>query len=125
MPKDETHCASFAIILSAMISLNRLVVLNYTKLNAIIEAKARYKVEMMEFDFQDSDGFTFSSESTKGEEDEEDEQEMCLDLENEIIKELEDITFEEDLVTGTDWEDFMLIKTAKKKKDCTKYHQSE
>ncbi|CEG84014.1 hypothetical protein RMATCC62417_17871 [Rhizopus microsporus] len=65
MPKDETHCTSFAVLLAAMLSLKRQAFLNYGKLYAILEVKSRYEIEMMTFNPEDENDFVFRSESTE------------------------------------------------------------
>ncbi|KAL4214189.1 hypothetical protein AB4K20DRAFT_1879200 [Rhizopus microsporus] len=49
MPKNESQCVPFAILLAAMLSLKRRVFLNYSKLNAVFEAKCRHQIEMNSF----------------------------------------------------------------------------
>lgn len=120
MPKDETHCASFAVLLVAMLSLKRRAFLNYSKLNAILEAKSRYEIEMMNFDPEDENDFVFRSESTEEiearENDKNNEKEMDGELEEELLNELNDIKLEEDIVTSSDWEDFIMKKISRKRK---------
>lgn len=119
MPKDETQCASFAVLLVAMLSLKRRAFLNYSKLNAILEAKSRYEIEMMNFDPEDENDFVFRSESTEEiearENDKNNKKEMDGELEEEL-NELNDIKLEEDIVTSSDWEDFIMKKISRKRK---------
>ncbi|RCH86344.1 hypothetical protein CU097_009498, partial [Rhizopus azygosporus] len=65
MPKDESHYVSFAILLAAMPSLKRQVFLNYSRLNAVLEAKCRHQIEMMAFETENENELLFLSESTE------------------------------------------------------------
>jgi hypothetical protein len=103
MPKDESHCASFATLLAAMLSLKRLVFLNYSKLNAVLEAKYRHQFEMMTFETEDENEFLFLSESTEEIEAREEKDE---ELEKESLEELNGIKLKEDIITSDDWEDY-------------------
>ncbi|KAI7904577.1 uncharacterized protein BX663DRAFT_541591 [Cokeromyces recurvatus] len=91
-----------------------------SKLNAILEAKYRYEIEMMTFDSQDENDFLFRSESTEEIEAREkyknNAKEMDQDLEKELLSELDGITLEEDIITSSDWKDFILEKMSKKRK---------
>ncbi|KAG1136936.1 hypothetical protein G6F37_011625 [Rhizopus arrhizus] len=73
MPKEETHTASFAISLAAILSLKRLVFINYTKLNTVLEIKHTHELQTMQF-FEE-DEFILRSDSTEGYENQEDEYE--------------------------------------------------
>ncbi|CEG63025.1 hypothetical protein RMATCC62417_00238 [Rhizopus microsporus] len=113
MPKDESHCVSFAILLAAMILLKRQVFLNYSKLNAVLEAKCRHQIEMMVFETENENEILFLSEST--DEIEVREEEKDEELEKEFLEELNGIRLEEDTVTSDDWEDFIIEKVSKKR----------
>lgn len=116
VPKDETHAASFAHLLAAVLSLRRLVYLNYTKLNVILEAKYTYEIETMYFE---SDSETnFRSDSTAGLEYEERTDSNIIDdeLETQILHTLCDVKPETDVVTLKNWEELILEKTSKKRK---------
>jgi hypothetical protein len=49
MPKDETHCASFTVLLRALFSLNRLVLLTFVKVECYAWNQSQaYNVENFE-----------------------------------------------------------------------------
>ncbi|KAI8638294.1 hypothetical protein BD408DRAFT_423303 [Parasitella parasitica] len=124
MPKEETHAASFAHVLAAVLSLRRLVHSNYTKLNIILEAKYAHELETMYFSSDDETNFR--SDSTAGLEHQEKIQTIdaqtssCqiidAELETHIIQALCDIEPEADIVTFEDWEEFIMERTSKKRK---------
>lgn len=111
MPKEETHTASFAISLAAILSLKRLVFINYTKLNTVLEIKHTHELQTMQF-FEE-DEFNLRSDSTEGYENQEDEYETnAIDphLESDILSALDQIETdsEEDIVNFKDWEEFIM-----------------
>ncbi|KAG1296131.1 hypothetical protein G6F66_003737 [Rhizopus arrhizus] len=111
MPKEETHTASFAISLAAILSLKRLVFINYTKLNTVLEIKHTHELQTMQF-FEE-DEFNLRSDSTEGYENQEDEYETnAIDphLESDILSALDQIETdsEEDIVNFKDWEKFIM-----------------
>lgn len=66
-PAEETHAASFVRLLLAIVSLKRLVLLNYSKLNATLETKYRHEIEMAKFSSDDdNDEIQLRSDSTDG-----------------------------------------------------------
>ena len=111
MPKEETHTASFAISLAAILSLKRLVFINYTKLNTVLEIKHTHELQTMQF-FEE-DEFNLRSDSTEGYENQEDEYKTnAIDphLESDILSALDQIETdsEEDIVNFKDWEEFIM-----------------
>ncbi|CAO0801908.1 unnamed protein product [Mucor circinelloides] len=124
VPKEETHAASFARVLTAVLSLRRLVYSNYTKLNIILEAKYAHGLETMYFSSDDETNFR--SDSAAGLEHQEEIQTIdaqtssCriidAELETHIIQALCDIKSEADVVTFKDWEEFIMERTSKKRK---------
>ncbi|GAN04164.1 hypothetical protein MAM1_0056c03624 [Mucor ambiguus] len=61
MPKDENHIASFANVLAAVLSLRRLVYLNYGKLNTILVAKYAHQSDTTHFSIDNESNFRFDS----------------------------------------------------------------
>ncbi|KAI8076927.1 hypothetical protein BDF21DRAFT_464131 [Thamnidium elegans] len=124
VPKDETHAASFAHVLAAVLSLRRLVYTNYTKLNVIMEAKYAHELETMHFS-SDDETF-FRSDSTADLEHQDELQDIDVqisgcknidpELETHILQALVNIEPEADVVTYKDWEDLILERTSKKRK---------
>ncbi|KAI8326728.1 hypothetical protein EDC96DRAFT_613066 [Choanephora cucurbitarum] len=106
VPKEETHAASFAHLLAAILSLKRLVLVNYTKLNTILEAKYAHELETMYF--SSDDATNFRSDSTAGLEyqiiDARTTPTIDVELENNIIQAIKNIEPEADIVTFEDWE---------------------
>ncbi|KAI8069132.1 uncharacterized protein B0P05DRAFT_551662 [Gilbertella persicaria] len=118
MPKEETHTASFARLLAAVLSLKRLVLVNYTKLNTVLETKHSYELQTMQFSQEDE--FNLRSDSTEEYEAQEDERETAtidVHLESDILSALDEIEtdLEEDIVTFKDWEEFMMERGRKRK----------
>ncbi|CAO3645412.1 unnamed protein product [Mucor hiemalis] len=103
VPKDESHAASFAHLLAAVLSLRRLVYLNYTKLNIILEAK--YATAGLEYE-----------ESLESNEERTDSNMIHDELETQILHTLCDVKLETDVVTLKNWEEFILEKTSKMRK---------
>ncbi|KAK4512947.1 uncharacterized protein ATC70_003658 [Mucor velutinosus] len=122
VPKDENHAASFANVLAAVLSLRRLVYLNYAKLNTILEAKYAHQLDTMHFS-SDSE-LNFCSDSTEGLQQQEilatdgDEFNSVIDaeLESQILQSLSKITVEEDVISFKDWEELILLRTSRKRK---------
>ncbi|CAO3686209.1 unnamed protein product [Rhizopus stolonifer] len=98
----------------------KLTIYATNKLNAILEAKTRYEIEMMNFDPDDENAFVFRSESTEEiearENDKDNEKEMDGELEEELLNKLNGIKLEEGIVTSSDWEDFIIKKISRKRK---------
>ncbi|KAI8991176.1 hypothetical protein BDF20DRAFT_997108 [Mycotypha africana] len=65
MPAEETHGASFARLLTAVLSLKRVVLLNYTKLNRLLQPKYNHEIEMMRFSI-DNEDLLLRSDSSAG-----------------------------------------------------------
>ncbi|KAG2210274.1 hypothetical protein INT47_003259 [Mucor saturninus] len=63
VPKESGHGATFARLLAAVLSLRRLVYLNYKKLNNLLQTKQSYSLEQLYFSEDDED-ILFKSDST-------------------------------------------------------------
>jgi hypothetical protein len=123
VPKEETHTASFAMLLAAILSLKRLVFSNYTKLNTVLEIKHTHELQTMQF-FEE-DEFILRPDSTEGYENQgyenqEDEYETnAIDphLESDILSALDQIETdsEEDIVNFKGWEEFIMERGRKRK----------
>lgn len=117
MPKEETHTASFARLLAAVLSLKRLVLINYAKLNTVLETKHTRELQTMQL--SEEDEFNLQSDSIEGYEAREDERETVtidahLSLIFSALNEIE-TDFEEDIVTFKDWEEFLMERGRKRK----------
>ncbi|KAI8063437.1 uncharacterized protein B0P05DRAFT_555882 [Gilbertella persicaria] len=121
-PAEETHAASFARLLLAVLSLKRLVMINYSKLNAALETKYRYEIEMAKFSTDDDiDETQLRSDSTAGWDIEEDNDWMVDDetdyiLREEVLSVLKNTKLEEDIITYNDWEEFVMERVSNKRK---------
>lgn len=121
-PAEETHAASFARLLLAIVSLKRLVLLNYSKLNATLEAKYRYEIEMAKFSSDDDkDDIQLRSDSTAGWDPEVEDNDWIddtidLGLKEEVLSALKDIKLEDGIITYNDWEEFVVERVSKKRK---------
>ncbi|KAI7898814.1 uncharacterized protein BX663DRAFT_489759 [Cokeromyces recurvatus] len=109
VPKNENHTASFAHVLAAVLSLRRLVYLNYTKLNTILEAKYAHELEKMYFSSDNE--LYFRSDSSADEEQQEEiktnsHKTIDPELETNIIQALCNIKSEEDYNCSSRLNDF-------------------
>ncbi|KAG1372077.1 hypothetical protein G6F61_011369 [Rhizopus arrhizus] len=118
IPKVINYLASFSQTLAAVLSLKRLVYLNYKKLNIILETKKKFELELMQFQHDnDNDEFSFRSDSTEGYENNNDEPKFIdLNLDEDIIEALQNIKNDDELVTCKDWKEFIVKKTTRKRK---------
>lgn len=118
VPKIVNNLASFAQTLAAVLSLKRLVYLNYRKINVILEAKRRHAIEFMHFQAgeTDDDVILLRSDSTVGYDINNDEQVSDFDLEEDITEALQNVEHEDDIVTVKDWEEFVVKRVASRKR---------
>ncbi|KAL9556678.1 hypothetical protein MBANPS3_001764 [Mucor bainieri] len=123
VPKDENHTAAFAKILAAVLSLRRLVYLNYDKLNTILEAKYAHQLDTMHFSSDNESNFR--SDSTEGLQQQDESLEALetgddvfidSELESQILHFISKIKVEDDVVTSKDWEELILLRTSRKRK---------
>ncbi|CAO3659958.1 unnamed protein product [Rhizopus stolonifer] len=116
VPKIVNNLASFAQTLAVILSLKRLVYLNYCKINIIIETKRRHDIEFMYFQGDETDDILLRSDNTAGYDSNNDEQIIDFDLEEDITEALQNIKHDDDIVTVKDWEEFVVKRVASKKK---------
>ncbi|KAI8077126.1 hypothetical protein BDF21DRAFT_385000 [Thamnidium elegans] len=117
VPKIVNNLASFAQTLAAVLSLKRLVYLNYRKINVILEAKRRHDIEFMHFQGDETDDdILLRSDSTAGYDSNSDEQIIDFDLEEDITEAIQNIKHDDDIVTVKDWEEFVVKRVAGRKR---------
>ncbi|CAO3668324.1 unnamed protein product [Umbelopsis ramanniana] len=118
MPKNVLHMSEFAKLLLAVLSLRRLVLKNYKKLNLISEAKQRDQVEMLRFD-DDNDVILRSDSTADAELDDfvglEDQMTMDIELEKELLNEIGKMKYESDVKSYVDWEEFIMEKAKRRR----------
>ncbi|KAG0905391.1 hypothetical protein G6F33_012202 [Rhizopus arrhizus] len=113
VPKIVNNLASFAQTLAAVLSLKRLVYLNYSKINVILEAKRQHDIEFMHFQGGEiDDDILLRSDSTAGYDSINDEQIIDVDLEEDIKEAIQNIKRDDDIVTVQDWEEFVVKREA-------------
>ncbi|CEI95844.1 hypothetical protein RMCBS344292_10021 [Rhizopus microsporus] len=109
VPKIVNNLASFAQTLAAVLSLKRLVYLNYRKINAILETKRQHNIEFMHFQGGEADDdILLRSDSTAGYDSNNDEQIINFDLEEDITEAHQNIKHDDDIITVKDWEEFVV-----------------
>lgn len=117
VPKIVNNLASFAQTLAAVLSLKRLVYLNYRKINVILEAKRRHDIELMHFQGGETDDdILLHSDSTAGYDSNNDEQIIDFDLEEDITEALQNVQHDDDIITVKDWEEFVVKRVARRKR---------
>ncbi|KAG1055513.1 hypothetical protein G6F43_002532 [Rhizopus delemar] len=117
IPKTANHLTSFSQTLSAVLSLKRLVHLNYKKINVILETRKKFELEQMHFQCDDDDKFNFRSDSPQGYENINDEPKFIdLNLEEDITEALQNIKNDEEPVSYKDWEEFVIERVTRKRK---------
>lgn len=117
VPKIVNNLASFAQTLAAVLSLKRLVYLNYRKINVILEAKRRHDIEFMHFQGGEADDdILLHSDSTAGYDSNNDEQIIDFDLEEDITEALQNVQHDDDIITVKDWEEFVVKRVASRKR---------
>lgn len=121
MPKTVSHMAEFSKLLLAVLSLRRLVLRNYRRLNIILEEKRRNEIEMLSLD-EDND-FLLRSDSTVEAELNNDnnsvKEDMDAGLEQTLLKAIKKVTVEESVKTYSDWEEFLMEKIKRRKVSLT------
>lgn len=115
MPISAKHLSGFSRLLMAVLSLKRVVKLNYAKFTLILEEKYKQETETLNFSDDPSNEISFVSNSTNSDCEEEDKNDEDIEdfVERTMVKMNQMKLDEKGLKQFSDWEDLMLF-------DCTK-----
>lgn len=115
-PLSENHLPEFTKLLMAIISLKRLVKLNYSKFTLILEEKYEPEISVLKFDNNLFNEVSFVSNSTNsdGEEEEDENEEEDKDFVERTKLKLDPLKpNEEGLKQFSDWEDMLVFEMSK------------